>query len=113
MFDIRLKGARGWHSGSQVKRKAPYGLRSHFVIWCAIVSGSVCLQRAEADELPLPQVTVAHPIAQSVPRWDEYTGRFEPLQEVEVRPRVSGAVDTVNFVDGQMVKQGDLLFVID
>lgn len=66
-----------------------------------------------AAEPPPPQVTVAQPLAKSVPRWDEYTGRFEPLQQVEVRPRVSGAVDTINFVDGQIVKTGDLLFVID
>lgn len=68
---------------------------------------------AAADGPPPPQVTVARPVAKSVPRWDEYTGRFEPLQQVEVRPRVSGAVDSVKFVDGQMVKTGDLLFVID
>jgi membrane fusion protein, multidrug efflux system len=68
---------------------------------------------AMADGVPLPQVTIAHPKAMSVPRWDEYTGRFEPLQKVEVRPRVSGAIDAINFVDGQFVKKGDLLYVID
>ena len=48
-----------------------------------------------------------------MPRWDEYTGRFEPLQVVEVRPRVSGAIDAIRFVDGQIVKEGDLLYLID
>ncbi|WP_395696889.1 efflux RND transporter periplasmic adaptor subunit [Methylocella sp.] len=62
---------------------------------------------------PPPQVTVAPPLARTVPRWDEYTGRFEPLQQVEVRPRVSGAVDSIHFTDGQLVKVGDLLFTID
>jgi RND family efflux transporter MFP subunit len=62
---------------------------------------------------PPPQVTVGHPLAKIVPRWDEYTGRFEALQQVEVRPRVSGAVDSIHFTDGQIVKAGDLLFVID
>ena len=78
---------------------------------CAIACGVSAAVAAGGP--PLPQVTVAHPLAKTVPRWDEYTGRFEPLQQVEVRPRVSGAVDTINFVDGQIVKTGDLLFVID
>jgi membrane fusion protein, multidrug efflux system len=70
-------------------------------------------QAPAADGSPPPQVTVAYPKSSLVPRWDEYTGRFEPLQQVEVRPRVSGAIDTINFVDGQFVKEGDLLYVID
>jgi RND family efflux transporter MFP subunit len=61
----------------------------------------------------LPKVTVANPLAQSVPTWDEYTGRFEAIQQVEIRPRVSGAIDSIHFVDGQIVQQGDLLFVVD
>jgi multidrug efflux system membrane fusion protein len=74
------------------------------------ISGS---RLAAADGVPPPQVTIAHPKATSVPRWDEYTGRFEPLQVVEVRPRVSGAIDAIRFVDGQIVKEGDLLYLID
>ncbi len=62
---------------------------------------------------PLPSVTVAHPLAETVPRWDEFTGRFVPVQRVEVRPRVSGAVEKIHFADGQIVKAGDLLFTID
>lgn len=61
----------------------------------------------------LPKVTVANPLAQAVPTWDEYTGRFEAIQQVEIRPRVSGAIDSIHFTDGQIVQQGDLLFVID
>jgi multidrug efflux system membrane fusion protein len=79
----------------------------------ALAFGLSSTQAPAADGPPPPQVTVAHPKAKSVPRWDEYTGRFEPLQQVEVRPRVSGAIDTINFVDGQFVKEGDLLYVID
>src|SRR6266852_175659 len=44
---------------------------------------------------------------------DEYTGRFAAVETVEVRARVSGFIDSVNFKEGQMVRQGDLLFVID
>jgi RND family efflux transporter MFP subunit len=62
---------------------------------------------------PAPQVIVSHPLRESVPRWDEFTGRFEPVQQVELRARVSGVLDKINFVDGQMVKAGDVLFVID
>ena len=62
---------------------------------------------------PAPPVTVAHPLAETVPRFDEYTGRFVPVQRVEVRPRVSGAVEKIHFTDGQIVKAGDLLFTID
>jgi RND family efflux transporter MFP subunit len=62
---------------------------------------------------PSPRVTVAKPIAKTIDVWDEYTGRFEALKQVEVRARVSGTLDKINFTDGQLVKEGDLLFVID
>ena len=81
---------------------------------CAAIVLSIANAAARAgDGPPTPEVTIAHPKARSVPVWDEYTGRFEPLQQVEVRPRVSGAIDAINFVDGQFVKEGDLLYVID
>jgi multidrug efflux system membrane fusion protein len=62
---------------------------------------------------PAPMVTVAPPLASRVAQWDEFTGRFEAMARVEVRPRVSGYIDQVHFRDGGMVKQGDLLFTID
>jgi membrane fusion protein, multidrug efflux system len=62
---------------------------------------------------PAPQVTVAAPLARRIAQWDEYTGRFEALQRVEVRPRVSGYIATINFTDGAVVNKGDVLFVID
>jgi membrane fusion protein, multidrug efflux system len=62
---------------------------------------------------PPPRVTVAKPIAKTIDVWDEYTGRFEALKQVEVRARVSGTLDKINFADGQLVKEGDLLFIID
>ncbi len=60
-----------------------------------------------------PVVTVAQPLARHVVEWDEYTGRFEASERVDVRARVSGYVDRVQFGDGTDVKQGDLLFTID
>ncbi|WP_448664232.1 efflux RND transporter periplasmic adaptor subunit [Sphingomonas sp. CJ20] len=58
-------------------------------------------------------MTVAAPLVQDVSDWDEFVGRFEAIQNVEVRPRASGYVDGIHFTDGQMVKKGQLLFTID
>jgi membrane fusion protein, multidrug efflux system len=62
---------------------------------------------------PPPPVTVASPLQKVITEWDEYTGRFVAMATVEVRARVSGFIDSIHFKDGQIVKQGDLLFVID
>jgi RND family efflux transporter MFP subunit len=62
---------------------------------------------------PPPSVTVSEPLQKTITEWDEYTGRFEALATVDVRARVSGFIDSIHFKDGQVVKQGDLLFVID
>src|SRR6185312_8722277 len=62
---------------------------------------------------PPPKVTVAKPIEKMLTDYDEYVGRFTAVNSVEVRARVSGYLDGVHFKDGQMVKQGDLLFTID
>src|SRR5262245_54196955 len=66
-----------------------------------------------ASAPPPPPVTVAHPLKKTITEWDEYTGRFVAVEHVDVRARVSGFIDTVNFNEGQLVKEGDLLFVID
>ena len=60
-----------------------------------------------------PTVEVATPLSQRVSGWEDYSGRFEAVDSVDVRPRVSGTIESVHFQDGQVVKQGDLLFVID
>lgn len=60
-----------------------------------------------------PAVTVAAPLHQRLTEWDEFTGRFEATAAVEVRARVSGYLQAINFVDGAIVKKGDVLFVID
>ena len=62
---------------------------------------------------PPPPVTVAAPVKRSVSDFDEYVGRFVAVDAVEVRARVSGYLEGVAFKDGQMVKQGELLFTID
>ena len=60
-----------------------------------------------------PQVTVVAAIEKEVVEWDEYTGRLDAKESVEIRARVSGDLDKVHFEEGQMVKAGDLLFTID
>jgi multidrug efflux system membrane fusion protein len=72
-----------------------------------------CDNKAANSGPPLPAVTVSQPLQQRVTEWDEYTGRFVAVATVEVRARVSGFIDSIHFKDGQIVKQGDLLFVID
>jgi membrane fusion protein, multidrug efflux system len=60
-----------------------------------------------------PPVTVAQPVKRTVTDWDEFTGRFEAVEEVQVRARVGGFVNSVEFRDGAIVRAGDLLYVID
>jgi RND family efflux transporter MFP subunit len=60
-----------------------------------------------------PAVTIAQPVKRTVTDWDEFTGRFEAVEEVQVRARVGGFVTSVEFRDGAIVHAGDLLYVID
>ena len=62
---------------------------------------------------PPPEVTVAKPVTRQIVEDDEFVGRFEAVDEVEVRARVAGYLAEVHFTDGQLVKEGDLLFTID
>ncbi|MGU3387157.1 efflux RND transporter periplasmic adaptor subunit [Methylobacterium sp. D53M] len=69
--------------------------------------------RAQAPGGPPPKVTVAKPVVRQIVEQDQYTGRFDAIDYVEVRARVTGYLEKINFVDGQTVKKGDVLFVID
>lgn len=69
--------------------------------------------QAQGAPPPPPTVTVAQPLARQIVDWDEYSGHFEAAEEVEVRPRVSGYLQSINFTDGQFVRQGQVLFRID
>lgn len=70
-------------------------------------------QQSSQQPQQVPQVDVSQPIQAVITQWDEYTGRFEALNQVEIRARVSGYLENVNFKDGQFVSKGDTLFVID
>jgi membrane fusion protein, multidrug efflux system len=90
-------------------------IRVHVAI-PGIVAASLVLASeagAQSGPPPAPPVSVAAPIARKVTLWDEYTGRFEAVEQVEVRARVSGFIEKVHFRDGQMIRQGDPLFSID
>src|SRR5680860_588333 len=62
---------------------------------------------------PPPAVTVAKPLVEEMKEWRDFTGQFEARESVEIRARVSGYLESVNFTDGQLVKKGDLLFIIE
>ncbi len=72
-----------------------------------------CSSKSEAQAPPAPSVTVAVPLVQAVQDWDEFTGRFEATQSVEVRARVGGYISGVHFRDGDYVRRGQLLFTLD
>jgi len=76
----------------------------------ALLAGCSKPQPAAA---PPPKVDVVRPIPRDVTEWDEYTARLEAVESVEVRPRVSGYLQSIHFQDGSIVKKGDLLFLID
>lgn len=83
-------------------------LRAAFV---ALFLASCSTPAPEAP--PPPKVTVVHPLSREITEWDDYTARIEAVESVEVRPRVSGYLQSVAFQDGSIVKKGDLLFIID
>jgi len=68
---------------------------------------------AQQGPPPAPQVTVAPVEQKEIVEWSEFTGHTEPVDSVEVRPRVSGYIQQVCFQSGQLVKKGDVLFVVD
>ena len=77
----------------------------------ALLAG--CGKKEEAAAPPPPPVTVANPTKKLTTDWDEFTGRFDAVEQVEIRARVTGFVTKVAFTDGAMVKTGDLLYEID
>jgi len=82
------------------------------VLLAASLSG--CGEKPASQAAPAPApVTVAQPTKRTVTDWDEFTGRFEAMEEVQIRARVGGFVDSIQFKDGDFVKPGDLLYVID
>jgi RND family efflux transporter MFP subunit len=86
--------------------------RSWFALAFAALTLAACSEQAPPVP-PAPDVIVSPPLQQEITDWDDYAGRFEAVDAVDVRPRVSGLLQSVHFRDGQAVSRGQLLFVID
>lgn len=79
-----------------------------------VLATAGCAPKAAVPQSPPPpKVTVATVEQRELVEWDEFTGRTEAVEFVEVRPRVSGHIEAIHFKSGQMVKKGDVLFAID
>lgn len=82
-----------------------------------IVGASLLVAACGGDSAPPPppppQVSVALPLQREVTDWDDYTGRFEAQQDVEIRPRVDGVITAIHFNNGQDVRAGQALFTVD
>jgi RND family efflux transporter MFP subunit len=101
--------------GDHGRAPAP-GLRALVLAGALALAGcedSSSGQAGAAARAAPPEVTVAHPRAQKLVEWTEFTGRFEAVEWVEVRARVAGYLNSVDFRDGQLVERGQLLFLID
>ena len=91
-------------------RFAAYFLPVGLIVVAMVLAG--CAPQA-APAPQAPQVSVARVLERKVNDWDEFTGRIQAIDSVEIRPRVSGYIERVAFTEGGLVKKGDLLFVID
>jgi RND family efflux transporter MFP subunit len=88
--------------------------RHRALVGAAAIVGALALaERAVAQAGAPPAVTVSPPLVREIVDWNEYTGQFAATESVEVRARVSGYLTEIHFQDGQFVKKGDPLFVID
>jgi len=100
---------------STFSRPRSASIRINAGSWAAagvfVLSAAAC--KKDAPPMQAPQVTVAPAVERVVADWDEFTGHFEAVNSVEVRPRIGGLVERVGFVEGALVRQGDVLFVID
>src|SRR5690349_12410751 len=76
---------------------------------------SSCEKKAAGPPMQMPPmaVTIAHPVKQKVVEWDEYTGRLDAVESVNLYSQVTGYLQSIHFKDGTEIKKGDLLFQID
>jgi multidrug efflux system membrane fusion protein len=103
------------------KRLARSGTRSPSTTLAMLALGALtavlvaaCSSEAAPNAAPPPpEVSVAQVVRKPVQQWDEFTGRVTAIETVDLRPRVSGYVERVAYTEGQDVRKGDLLFVID
>ncbi|MGQ3469429.1 efflux transporter periplasmic adaptor subunit, partial [Xanthomonas campestris] len=79
----------------------------------AVVLAGCGSKPAETGAPPPPSVSVAPVLLKEISQWDEFSGRIEPVESVELRPRVSGNIDKDNYAEGTEVKKSDVLFSIN
>jgi RND family efflux transporter MFP subunit len=82
-------------------------------VWFSLVIGVAACGPKKPPPPPPPSVFVAKPLQTHLVDWDDFVGRFEAVNSVDVRPRVTGYLQSIGFRDGQIVKKGQVLFVID
>ena len=111
MLQIRLKTSPVRISGI-LKIMRNFMKRSVASIFALVAIFGLAPSVSIAQQGPLP-VSVAKPIVQEIVEWDEYTGRFEAVERVDVVARVSGFLESVHFKEGDVVSDGQLLFIID
>jgi multidrug efflux system membrane fusion protein len=110
-----MEGLIRHSTGTIMKKKILIGLAA-VLATAALLALTGCGKGGSAGAAaapPAPEVTVATIKQKDVVEWDEFTGRTEAMESVEVRPQVSGYIREVRFQSGQLVKKGDVLFVID
>ncbi|MFT3968300.1 MAG: efflux RND transporter periplasmic adaptor subunit [Sphingobium sp.] len=88
-------------------------MQRHHIVLGAVMLLAACGGGQTPPPPPPPQVTVALPLQRDVVDWDDYTGRFEAPQDVQLRPRVAGVITAIHFSNGQDVREGQPLFTID
>ena len=92
---------------------APRARLSRAALCAALMSGLVAAATDAGAQAGPPPVTVAVPLQREIVEYTEFTGQFAAIDYIEVRSRVSGYLQEIRFTDGQLVKKGDVLFVID
>lgn len=102
-----------WLDRTSFRRLARCGGAPISLLLALALAGCHESAQSQAAAPPPPRVMVAQPVKRTVTDWDEFTGRFEAIQEVQVRARVGGFVNSVEFKDGATVSAGDLLYIID
>ena len=98
-------------AGGRSRRSAGWLARA--VLSATFLLGMAFGSTAFAQDQQLPVVTAAKPVVREIVEDDEFVGRFEAVDQVAIRSRVSGYLDKVSFQDGALVNKGDLLFTID
>jgi RND family efflux transporter MFP subunit len=83
------------------------------VVCVTVLIANGCQKSSPPPPAAVPTVTVAKVISKDVIEWDEYTGRTDAIESVDIRPRVSGYLEMIGFRAGDIVDKGDLLFEID